>query len=105
MPYTIKTVVAPKPGQAALVEVPQEIRDEVDSLYAHFSEHPDQEGYAEFDTVDELRDWQRLAAAYCKHREAGALRLRKKPSKNLPDTHMRFQITADLEENGSRATS
>lgn len=102
MAHKITAIVAPKPGQAAPAEIPQEIKDEIDGLYDHLRQNPGLEGYAEFDTPDEMKEWQRLAASYCKFREAGALKLRKLPAKNLPDNHMRFQLTADLPANGER---
>lgn len=98
----ITHVMAPKPGQTSAAEVSQEVKDDVDGLYAYLTENPKEEGRAEFDTLDERKSWIKQVRAYCPTREAGALKFRILPSKSLPITTMRFQLTADLPTNGSR---
>lgn len=104
MAHKVTAVLSPKPGQAAAVEVPQEIRDEIDGLYDHLREHTDQEGFVEFDSADEKAEWVKQVRAYCATREAGALKYRQLPSKTLPETQLRFKLTADLETNGQNAS-
>ena len=102
MGHKVIAVVSPKPGQGSSVEVSQETKDEIDGLYKHLTEHPDQEGFVEFDDAKEVAAWLREVRAYCATREAGALKFRQLPSKHLPDTQVRFKLTADLPENGAR---
>lgn len=105
MAYKVTAVAKPTTaGQASAVEVPQEVKDDVDGIYAHLTAHPDQEGFAEFDTKAEKNTWMNQARVYCKSRAAGALTLRQLPSKHLPENQVRFAITADLPENGARQT-
>ena len=108
MPRKIGHVPSPKPGQGATLTIPQEVKDEVDELYDFLRQNPTEEGYAEFEGVDEatavkeLKEWTRQVRAYCLSREAGALKFRQLPSKHLPPTAIRFTITADIPANAER---
>lgn len=103
MAVTITAVVSPKPGQAS-VEVPQQVKDDIEAIYAHLRENPGTEGFATFDTAEEVPTWLRQARAYTTTREAGALKFRQLPSKHLPTNQIRFSLTADLPANGERAS-
>lgn len=108
MSRKIGHVPSPKPGQGATLTIPQEVKDEVDELYAYLRDNPTEEGYAEFDGVSdeaivkEKAEWLKFARAYCLSREAGALKFRQLPSKHLPASAVRFTITADVPANGER---
>lgn len=102
MAHKVTAVLSPKPGQGATLEVPQEVKDEIDGLYDHLRTHEGTEGFAEFDSKAERNKWLNQSRAYCRSREAGALKFRQLPSKHLPDTQVRFMLTADLPENGAR---
>ena len=105
MSVKITAVASPKPGQSSTIEVPDSVKQDVDEIYAHLREHGDQEGFATFDTADEVAPWMRQVRAYVATREAGALKFRQLPSKHLPDTQIRFKLTADLPANGERETN
>lgn len=104
MARRITAVLSPKPGQGATLDVPEDVKDELDELLAHLLDNPGQEGFAEFDDVKEKKEWIRQARSYGRSREAGAFTFRQLPSKHLPDTQVRFAMTADIIENGQRAS-
>jgi hypothetical protein len=102
MAVKITAVASPKPGQGATLEVPQDVKDDIDAIYAHLTANPGTEGFAEFDTDEEVQPWLKFARAYATSREAGALKFRQLPSKHLPANQIRFSLTADLQANGER---
>jgi hypothetical protein len=102
MAVKITAVVSPKPGQGATLEIPQDVKDDIDAIYAHLRDNPGQEGFAEFDTAEEVAPWIRFARAYATSREAGALKFRQLPSKHLPENQIRFSLNADVAANGNR---
>lgn len=102
MGYKMTAVEKPKAGQSSVVEIRDDIKSDVEEMYAFLAANPNTEGNIVFDTVKELKADLRQIRAYCASREAGALKFRQLNSKHLPDTHVRFQITADLPENGAR---
>ena len=105
MSAKIRFQAKPKSGQSVTIEVPQDVKDDVDETYDYLREHPDQEGFVEFESADEVKTWLAQARAYCATREAGALKFRQLPSKHLPDTQIRFQLSADLPADGERKTA
>lgn len=108
MARVIKAVQSAKPGLGSATEIPDEVKEEIEGLYKHLTEHPDQEGFAEFSdpdpevVKDEVKAWLKQARTYCTTREAGALKFRQLPSKHLQAGQVRFSITADLPANGAR---
>jgi len=102
MAVKITAVASPKPGQGATLDIPQEVKDDIDAIYAHLRENPGTEGFAEFDSADEVNKWLSQVRSYVRTREAGALKFRQLPSKHLADTQLRFSLTADLPANGER---
>jgi hypothetical protein len=110
MPVKITAVASPKPGQGATLDIPQDVKDDVDGLYDHLRQNPGTEGFAEFEAdkdsgrtaVQERDRWLRFARAYATSREAGALKFRQLPSKHLPENQIRFSLTADVPANGER---
>lgn len=101
MARNITAVAKPLAGTASAPEIPQDVKDDVEAIYAHLTANPDQEGFAEFANNAEREQFHKQAMAYCRTRAAGALKFRKLNSKNLPVNQMRFQITADLPANAN----
>ena len=89
-------VASAKPGQISVSDVPQDVKDEIDSIFEHLAANPGLEGYAQFDgegfegkdaddkARKEAAQWERQVRAYCESREAGILKYRRLPSKTLP---------------------
>jgi len=98
----VKITVRPAPSSATVIDVPDEVKKDVEATYRSLAANPGTEAHLAFKDQDERLLWTRQARAYCQTREAGALRFRQLPSKNLPNNEMRLQITADLEANGAR---
>lgn len=98
----VKITVRPAASSATVVDVPAEVKKDVEDTYKTLTANPGTEAHLAFKDEDERLLWTRQARAYCTTREAGALRFRQLPSKNLPDNEMRLQITADLEADGAR---
>jgi len=96
------TVKSPKSGQASAVEVPQDVKDEIDEVFAHLRQFPDEEGFVRFDSTEERKAWEAQVRTYAATREAGALKFRRLPSKHLPETELRFKLTVDMPANGER---
>jgi hypothetical protein len=94
----MKLTVQPVPKHAASLEIPDEVRDDLEEVYAALSAQPNHEAHAAFDTEDEKKLFIRMARKYADTREAGALTFRIKPSKNLPVTEIRFQLTTRVAE-------
>lgn len=83
----------------SLDDIPEDVRTEVEEIYAALKSAPDGRMRVQFDTVDELRQYQRWATAYCAMRPDGAIRFRKSPTRGLPETVIDFRITDLLTEN------
>lgn len=98
----VKITIRPAATATATIDVPEEVKKEVEAAYALLLKNPGNEGHAGFETEEERLTWTRQARAYCQTRDKGALRFRQLPSKNLPDNELRFQISNDLEANGQR---
>jgi hypothetical protein len=105
MPAKVTTVKSPKPGQGATIDVPDEVKNDIETIYETLRQNPDEEGFVEFDNADEVNKWMSQVRSYCRHRQAGALKFRQLPSKHLPDTQIRFSLAADLPANGERGQS
>ena len=73
----------------------------VEKVYEFQRNNPSRER-AEYDTADELKAEFKLMADYVAQRPKGALRIRKSPTRGMPDNIMDFRITADLETNGQK---
>jgi len=98
----VKITVRPAATATSTVEVSEQTKKEVEGLFAQLTKNPNHEAHIAFTDEKERLDWTRQARAYCQTRQAGALRFRQLPSKNLPDNEGRYQITNDLEKNGER---
>jgi hypothetical protein len=89
------------PQRTALDEIPQELKDYVESVYAKQRKSPGRE-HVEYENKAELEQEFKLIADYCAQRKTGILRVRRSPTRNQPDNVMEFRITADIEANGAR---
>lgn len=98
----LKITIRPAATANSTVDVPDEVKKEVEQIFAQLKKSPGTEAHLGWDTEDERLTWTRQARAYCSTREAGALRFRQLPSRNLPATEGRYQVTDDLEKNGER---
>lgn len=79
-------------------DIPAEIRQEVEDIYAQLKANPNGRIRAEFEDLAELRQYTRHVTAYCSLRPAGALRFRKSPARGLPENVMDFRIADPLPE-------
>lgn len=90
------------PNFTPLSEIPKEVKDLVEEAYAKIRK-TNGRVRVEYDNADELAQDFRLMAAYCAQRTAGVLKIRRSPTRNLPDNVMDFRVTADIEANGQKA--
>lgn len=98
----VKITVRQSATATATVEVPEDVKRDVENALKELKANPGTELHLAFDTEDERLLWAKQARSYCQTRAKGALRFRVLPSKNLPVTEMRVNITDDLEKNGER---
>lgn len=84
-----------------LADIPEEVKSEMEEYYEACRKQ-DGRIRIEFDTVDELKTYFRQMASYAAQRPKGALRVRKSPTRNLPDNVADFRVTLDVAENGQR---
>jgi hypothetical protein len=88
----------------ALDEIPQDVRDEVEEVYAFLKANPNgRMRTPEFPSKQAALAWQAMAVAYCKVRPAGEIRFRKSPTRGLKDTVIDFRITDLPVDNGAVA--
>lgn len=86
------------PAQLSLEEVPEEVRKEVEEVYATLKTNPGRMRVS-FGTLAEMNTYESQVKAYCKLRPAGEIRFRRSPTKGLPKTTMDFRITDLLTAN------
>ncbi len=89
------------PNLIALDEIPQDVKDFVEDAYKN-ARKTDGRVHAEYETKAELELEFKQMASYCAQRKAGVLKIRKSPTRNLPDNVMEFRVSADLPANGAR---
>lgn len=82
-------------------EIPDDVKEEMEEAYTQLSGR-DGRIRAEFDTEDEATLYCRQAASYCTQREAGVLKFRRSPTKNLPKNVVDFTVKADLPANAEK---
>jgi hypothetical protein len=101
MPRKTSTLIPDVTGPqlTPLDAIPQDVKNYVEEVYERQRKTPGRER-AEYDTVDELKNEFKLMADYVAQRPKGVLRIRKSPTRDLPETTMDFRITADIEANG-----
>lgn len=89
------------PQRTPLEDIPQDVKDFVEATYAKQRKTPSRERVT-YDTVDELRADFKLISDYVAQRPQGILKVRKSPTKDLPENTMDIRFTADVEANGNR---
>jgi len=82
---------SPTPITTTLESIPQEIRDEVEQIYAALK-LADGRFTVEYDTEQEVAEYEKMVKAYCKVRPGGEIRYRRSPAKGLPKTTIQFRI-------------
>jgi hypothetical protein len=104
MARLVKPVLAAKPGLGSTLEVPADVIEEIEGLFAYMTENPGHEGFVTFDDDENLEKdkalWLRQVRSYCATREAGALKFRQLPSKHLNKTEIRFSLARDIPKDG-----
>lgn len=95
MPRKTDPTFVPAVSSAASVmpidQIPLEIREEVEAMYTALKT-ADGRFSIEFDTEQEVAEYEKLVKSYCKIRPAGEIRYRRSPAKNLPKTTIQFAI-------------
>ena len=84
-------------GLLELDQVPDEVKEEVEQIYAGLKQNPNGRMRVGFSTVDELNAYVLQVQSYCQQRPAGAIRFRKSPTRGLPENYMDFRIS-DVKE-------
>lgn len=86
-------------GLLPLDQIPDDIKAEVEEIYAGLKTNPNGRMRVEFDTKGELAQYVLQVTSYCKQRtdpqtgEVVEYRFRKSPTKGLKDTQMDFRVT------------
>lgn len=95
MAYTIAFVPAAAPTQfvTPLDQIPEQVRKDVEEIYAGMKASPNGRMSATFDTVEEKTQWMAQVKAYCEQRPGGAVRFRVSPVRNAPKNQLDFRIT------------
>lgn len=89
------------PVRTPLEEIPQDVKQYVEEVYTRQRKVPGRER-ASYDTVKELdTEWKQMVD-YAAQRPQGILKIRRSPTRNLPETTMEFRVSADVEANGAR---
>jgi len=103
--FLITETKSPK-ATVNLDAIPQEIRDEVESMYKLQKTNPNGRFHVTFDTKQELLQWASMAARYCELRPAdlgGPIRIRKSPTRKLADNVGEWKVT-DVNVESDKAT-
>lgn len=88
-----------------LEDIPEDVRLDVEEVYKFCKENPTARMRTpQFASKTEALAWQAMATAYCALRPAGAIAMRRSPTRGLPDTQFDFRIK-DLPDatNGTNA--
>lgn len=89
------------PQRTPLDDIPEDVKKFVEDVYAKQRKTPGRERVTYAD-ADELKADFKLMADYAAQRTAGILKIRRSPTRDLPDNVMDIRITADVEANGNR---
>lgn len=83
--------------QLKMEDIPQDVRDECEEVYAALKANPAGRIHATFDTPDELNQFVTQVNSYCALRmvdgKPAPIRFRRSPTKNMPKNEMDFKIT------------
>lgn len=88
------------PQMLSLDQIPQDVKDFVEDVYKKQRNAMGRER-VEYDTPEELAVEFKQMTAYCAQRPAGILKIRRSPTRGLPENVMDIRITADIEANGN----
>lgn len=83
-------------------EIPEDVRKDVEAVYAALKTNPNGRMRVEFKDKTEALQWIAVATTYCNIRTGGPIRFRKSPTKGLPENVVDFRIT-DIPQNGTDA--
>ena len=95
MGYTITPVLARTDRGFVPVDVPDKVATELAELYEYLTANPGQVGQVVFDKATEKDDFVLWAKSWA-HESDGEVEFRQLPSKNLPDTQLRFTLRPPL---------
>jgi hypothetical protein len=87
-------------GSLSLEDIQQDVREDVEEAYAYLSDKPTQRLRAAFADKTAAAVWLAQANVYCRVRPAGEIRIRKSPTRNLPDGTIDFRVADLLPDNG-----
>lgn len=76
-----------------LEEIPEEIKAEVEAMYAGLKANPNGRMRIAFEKAEEVGEYVLQVTSYCEQRPEGAIRFRRSPTRNLPDTMVDFRIS------------
>lgn len=85
-------------GFLPLTEIPQEIRDEAEKIYAFLRTAPPGRMHVAYETKAEVEEYAFLLRSYCAQRPSGPIRFRRSPTRGLADNVMQFRISDLLPE-------
>lgn len=86
---------APVSGRGDTLIIPDDVMSDVEEAFAYLNANPGKVAHMNADNPGELNTWFKFARAYVRRRPDGNLKLRRLPSKHLPDTEARFTLTID----------
>lgn len=89
------------PTFVPLDAIPQDVKDLVEEMLKA-TENGGGRTRLAYDSDDELAKDFKLMASYAAQRKAGILRIRKSPTRDLPENTMDVRVTKDVAANGHR---
>jgi hypothetical protein len=98
----IPTQSAASASGVTVDEIPEDVRKDVEAVYAALKANPQGRMRVTFANKTEALQWIAVASTYCKIRTEGPIRFRRSPTKNLPENVVDFRIT-DIPKNDTDA--
>lgn len=104
---TFVPTTSPVSASMPLDQIPQEIKDEIEEMYAALKKAEGRFSIG-FDTKQEVSEYEKQVKAYCSGRvdtlgKPAPIRYRRSPAKSLPETTIQFRIT-DIPVASEKAT-
>jgi len=96
----IPTQSAAGSSNVTVDEIPEDVRKDVEAVYAALKTNPNGRMRVSFKSKAEALQWIAVASAYCKIRTEGAIRFRRSPTRDLPENVIDFRIT-DIPKTGT----
>lgn len=105
---TFIPTTSPVASVMPLDQIPQEIKDEVEEMYAALKK-ADGRFSISFDTKQEVSEYEKQVKAYCAGRvdslgQPAPIRYRRSPAKGLPETTIQFRVV-DIPVESEKATA